>query len=219
MPTTLRIIFFAFVAVSLLGCNPTTVEAQNAETAARACTTPPAIMDNWKKEVMLELGTSRPSSEYDFRRYVDSVRSTRVANLRNPFEPLGPMNEAQRALVNERVLWENGKVMVLVDRFNPPPKVLVVPKAKGVWLPTDADASLVDELANVAAGASDAIQAVVYQRCEAGSTEIRINGPQETAVQQLHIHVYPTKASNSTLTVEDTTTEVARNLRIRLGSP
>jgi len=218
MPGQFKILF-CFFLVLLSACSPQPSSAQRAQSLSQSsCTAPPALVDNWKKEVRREQGAPERMSDDDLERYVAVLRSDRIKDLKNPFEDLGTMSDAQRTAAKERVLWESPNVMVVVDRFNPPPKVLVVPKTNGVWVPTDADQSLLNELAAVAAAASDAIQAAVYKKCEPASTDIHINGPQEIAVQQLHIHVYLTKAWTAAVSEGELTDQIAGNLRARLGA-
>ncbi|MCP4502817.1 MAG: hypothetical protein GY822_22995 [Deltaproteobacteria bacterium] len=60
----------------------------------------------------------------------------RMQNARDPFMPLALGDPAARA--KDRVLWENPKVMVIVDSFSPTPKALVVPKTPTLFPPTSA---------------------------------------------------------------------------------
>lgn len=111
-------------------------------------------------------------------------RRPRVQKKRDPFTPIAMNDPAARA--KERVLWENPRVMVLVDLFAPCPKALVVPK-KQMMFPVEADAATLTELARVAAHVSDALSDVTG----APPAGIWINPPQHLMVRQLHVHVLP----------------------------
>ncbi|MCC7073175.1 MAG: HIT domain-containing protein [Deltaproteobacteria bacterium] len=111
-------------------------------------------------------------------------RRPRIQKKRDPFTPIAMNDPAARA--KERVLWENPRVMVLVDLFAPCPKALVVPK-KQMMFPVEADAATLTELARVAAHVSDALSDVTG----AQPSGIWINPPQHLMVRQLHVHVLP----------------------------
>ena len=111
-------------------------------------------------------------------------RRPRIMKKRDPFTPIALHDPAARA--KERVLWENPRVMVLVDLFAPCPKLLVVPK-KQMMFPIEADAATLAELARVAAHVSDALSDVTG----APPAGIWINPPQHLMVRQLHVHVLP----------------------------
>lgn len=111
-------------------------------------------------------------------------RRPRIMKKRDPFTPIAMNDPAARA--KERVLWENPRVMVLVDLFAPCPKALVVPK-KQMMFPVEADAATLSELARVAAHVSDALSDVTG----APPAGIWINAPQHLMVRQLHVHVLP----------------------------
>ncbi len=111
-------------------------------------------------------------------------RRPRIQKKRDPFTPIAMHDPAARA--KERVLWENPRVMVLVDLFAPCPKALVVPK-KQMMFPIEADAATLTELARVAAHVSDALSDVTG----APPAGIWINPPQHLMVRQLHVHVLP----------------------------
>lgn len=110
-----------------------------------------------------------------------------ISRKRDPFTPIAMNDPAARA--KEKVLWENPRLMVIVDLFAPCPKALVVPK-KQVMFPVEADANLLKELAQVAAHVSDAFSKALGTP-PAG---IWINPPQHLMVKQLHVHVLPQAA-------------------------
>jgi len=107
-----------------------------------------------------------------------------VMRKRDPFTPIAQHDPVARA--KEKVLWENPRLMVIVDLFAPCPKALVVPK-KQVTFPVEADQALLKELAQVAAHVSDAFSATTG----APPSGIWINPPQHLMVRQLHVHVLP----------------------------
>ncbi|MBI1947618.1 MAG: HIT domain-containing protein [Deltaproteobacteria bacterium] len=111
-------------------------------------------------------------------------RRPRIQKKRDPFTPIAMNDPVARA--KERVLWENPRVMVLVDLFAPCPKALVVPK-KQMMFPVEADAATLAELARIAAHVSDALSDVTH----APPSGIWINPPQHLMVRQLHVHVLP----------------------------
>jgi diadenosine tetraphosphate (Ap4A) HIT family hydrolase len=108
----------------------------------------------------------------------------RAPTLRNPFAPIAAGDPAARA--KEKVLWENGTLMVLVDRFSKTPHLLVVPKAP-MLLPTDAPPATLDELGRVGKVASDVFSKVA----RVGASETFVNPPQFVSIGQLHLHVSP----------------------------
>lgn len=116
----------------------------------------------------------------------DSLQTYRpiVAQKKDPFMPLALGDPNARA--KERVLWENPRVMVLVDAFCDKPKALVVPKTP-VSFPVDATKKQLDELAKIAAETSAAFAQV--KGCK--DAEIWVNPPQYLSVKQLHVHVGP----------------------------
>jgi diadenosine tetraphosphate (Ap4A) HIT family hydrolase len=128
--------------------------------------------------------TRSPSTKRQAERDVVLEQRARIAQLKDPFTPV--IDNAPGARDAEIVLWENRNVVVLVDTWAPSPKALVVPKAP-VSLPTDAPASILDELALVAAHVSDAF--LRSTGCPAAG--IWINPPQHLTVRQLHVHVLP----------------------------
>jgi diadenosine tetraphosphate (Ap4A) HIT family hydrolase len=107
-----------------------------------------------------------------------------VAQKKDPFMPVALGDQTARA--RETVLWENARVMVLVDTFSEKPKALVVPKTP-VSFPADASKAQLDELARVAAATSAAFAQL--EGCP--DAEIWINPPQYLSVKQLHVHVGP----------------------------
>lgn len=107
-----------------------------------------------------------------------------IQRKRDPFTPIAQNDPTARA--KEKVLWENPRLMVLVDLFAPCPKALVVPK-KSMMFPIEADKALLTELAQVAAHVSDAFSTATG----APPAGIWINPPQHLMVRQLHVHVLP----------------------------
>lgn len=108
----------------------------------------------------------------------------RAPRLRNPFAPLAANDPVARA--KEKVLWENGTLMVLVDRFSKAPHLLVVPKAPAL-LPQDAPPATLDEMGRVGKIASDVFTRVAG----VGASETFVNPPQLISIGQLHMHVIP----------------------------
>jgi|GEM_PF-1035722 len=113
-----------------------------------------------------------------------SRHGLRMQNARDPFMPLALGDPQARA--KDRVLWEDSKVMVLVDSFSPKPKALVVPKTPTMF-PTDMDAKDLDHIADIAQKVSDAFGKLTG----AEASDIWINPPQVLTVKQLHCHVLP----------------------------
>lgn len=107
-----------------------------------------------------------------------------ISRKRDPFTPIAMNDPVARA--KEKVLWENPRLMVIVDLFAPCPKALVVPK-KQVMFPVEADQNLLKELAQVAAHVSDAFAKALGTP----PSGIWINPPQHLMVKQLHVHVLP----------------------------
>ena len=92
---------------------------------------------------------------------------------------------------NERVLWEDDRVFVLVDNRAVRPKALMIPKDTMNYL-IDASSSLVRRLAEVAAATSDAFIRAAANECGPGvQSQIFVNPPRGLGVQQLHVHVAP----------------------------
>ncbi len=106
------------------------------------------------------------------------------ARGRDPFTPLAQGDRAARQ--KEVMLFEDADLMVVIDRFSPSPKALVVPKEQGMF-PTDIKKATLAKLSEVSALVSDAFAQV------AGSqpAEIWINPPQNLSLKQLHVHVQP----------------------------
>jgi diadenosine tetraphosphate (Ap4A) HIT family hydrolase len=83
------------------------------------------------------------------------------------------------------------EVMVVVDRFSQAPKLLVIPKRE-LMFPLDTPRSLIDRLAQVSAGASDALIVAAGRKCSSKTyADIWINPPRALSVKQLHVHVRP----------------------------
>lgn len=131
-------------------------------------------------------------TDREFAEYVQKLRETRVANLNPRFLEIARMTPEQRKVFGERVLWENKKIMVLVDTYSKAPKVLVVAKVKGVWLIKDAEEQLRQDMASIAAAASDAMMEEDERSCMPENiAEIEIHKLHRLGMQQLHIHGDP----------------------------
>ena len=118
----------------------------------------------------------------------------RVAGLRDPFTPIALNDPAARS--RETVLWENPRVMVIVDAFAGAPKALVIPKQRMTY-PTDAPAGLLAELSTVAFAVGEALSRAASTLPQlaavkgARPAKIWINPPPSIGVSQLHVHVLP----------------------------
>jgi diadenosine tetraphosphate (Ap4A) HIT family hydrolase len=136
------------------------------------------------KSAYLAEYTKSPQARQKTERDVVLAERPYIAGLREPFGDVAANRQGARD--DEIVLWENQNAMVLVDTFAPVPKALVVPK-QSVMLPLDAPPGLLEELALIAAHASDAFASALGTP-PAG---IWVNPPQHLSVQQLHVHVLP----------------------------
>lgn len=155
------------------------------------CTQLPSLYENWKKAVAEEIG-GRDVSDEEVRQYAARQRDGRLRTLPNPFVKIARMSGQERAVARERVLWEDKEIMVLVDRFDGTPKALIIPKADGIWLPTDASEELLGRIAVVAGLISDSFVRVAGKGCATPATsQIYIHRPSQLGVQQLHVHVKP----------------------------
>ena len=118
----------------------------------------------------------------------------RVSQLRDPFTPVA-MNDP-KARARETVLWENARVMVLVDAFVGAPKALVIPKQRFTY-PTEAPAVLLTEMSQIAFVVGQAMAAAARSSAPlataigASPAKIWINPPPQLGVAQLHVHVLP----------------------------
>jgi diadenosine tetraphosphate (Ap4A) HIT family hydrolase len=151
------------------------------------------VTGKWTEQVKMAMqrdGT--PVTATDFDKYVAHRRKRNQA-LPNPFIQIANMSATERHLRGERVLWEDADAMVLVDKFQDPgPKVLVIPKAAGIWFPPDAPEAIMRKLERVAAAASDAFMSASGRGCDPSATsEIYVHDPDSLGVQQLHLHVLP----------------------------
>lgn len=196
------LLFSVTVPAFLAGCMPAASQEPGAgksqsvsapvTTAGGAgpCTQVPAIVKNWTKQIEDEFASkSVGMTAQAFGRYMSDSR-VRASGLPNPFIRIARMTPAERSAANERVLWEDANVMVLVDRFDTGPKGLVIPKKENVWFPIDASPELMASLERVATAVSDSFILAAGRNCDPGlHSEIEVHGPQGIGVQQLHIHV------------------------------
>lgn len=113
-----------------------------------------------------------------------SAHGSRIQKAKDPFMPIAQNDPQARA--DNRVLWENPRMMVIVDSFAPGAKALVIPKRQASFI-KDLAPNELDEMATIAAKVSDAFGAV------AGSApaSIWVNPPQVITIKQLHTHVLP----------------------------
>lgn len=134
-------------------------------------------------KVRAKVSQDAKALEHIFNSTVDGLRQ-RAPQLRNPFTPLAEGDAHARA--RETMVFENREVMVLVDRFCPSPKVLVVPKVKALT-PLDVAPNVMTELTRAATAASDTFQAIAQSR----PSDVWINPPTFVTLGQLHVHVQP----------------------------
>ena len=157
------------------------------------CTPQPQVKSKWIEQVKIAMqrdGTPVTAAEFD--KYV-AHRRKRNATVPNPFILIANMSAAERLQKGERVLWEDAAVMVLVDTFQDPgPKALVIPKAAGIWFPSDAPEATMRKLESVSAAVSDAFMSASGRGCDPSATaDIYVHDPDSLGVQQLHLHVLP----------------------------
>lgn len=114
----------------------------------------------------------------------------RVQQLPNPFTRLVVMDSTQLDAAQERRLWLDSMVMVIVDKFAPTPELLVTPRDTTMF-PDKAGSMLVNQVTRVAAAAAEAMLHADKRSCAASSARIFINPPSGLSVRQLHVHVVP----------------------------
>jgi diadenosine tetraphosphate (Ap4A) HIT family hydrolase len=122
------------------------------------------------------------------------VDGLRGAVTFDPFDAAISADSATRAAMNERVLWEDDSVVVIVAQPPIPRDALVVPRRE-MMFPTDASESLLKQMALVAAATSDAFVATAGKRCDTALvSNIFVNAPASIGVKHLHVHVQPPAA-------------------------
>ena len=138
--------------------------------------------------------TASPASVAAAVKAVTDGEAQRVAELRDPFTPIAMNDPAARA--RETVLWENRRLVVIVDAFVGAPKALVIPKARLTY-PNEAPAALLTEMSQVALVVGQALTAAAATSAPlkaaigTGPAKIWINPPPQLGVSQLHVHVLP----------------------------
>src|SRR5687768_2861657 len=132
-----RIKIVAVMVISvgtLAGCSHEGGSAQRNTSVANAgarqagghiklCTKIPDLYGDWK---LATLG--KHDTDDALREHVEKERKRVEETLPDPFTPIAQAEPAERAKMKERVLWEDAAVFVLVDKFHPSPKALVIPK-------------------------------------------------------------------------------------------
>jgi diadenosine tetraphosphate (Ap4A) HIT family hydrolase len=212
----MRVAFTFWILGMLCGYGTDPSWAGGADTIAQ-CTPKPALVEDWKGLVKKEM-VNTSASEEEIATYVSSIRGSRVQSLSQRFEEIAGWDDPTWAKQKkERFLWKNARIMVLVDANQPPPYTLVVARTKGVWLLTDADPSLVDELATVAAAAADSAMAALNLPCNPQFAKIHIHPPKGLGMRQLHIHVEPQVGTARTLTTQQLADRMTDDLKVRLA--
>ncbi len=153
------------------------------------CTPIPSLYEDWKKAIVGKDGTDEQA-----RTYAESQRA-HVSELPDPFTKVGRMSPAERTAADERVLWEDETIFVLVDKYRATPSLLVIPK-EPVIFPIDAPSDLIKRLGQVAAVTGDAMIFAVGKTCQAvAKAAMYINPPGAVSVRQMHVHVEPSIGS------------------------
>jgi diadenosine tetraphosphate (Ap4A) HIT family hydrolase len=155
------------------------------------CTPVPRLLDRWNQAIVAEISTAsgQPSAQEIQDRI--QIHRARSAGLPNPFVEIARMDAVERSDRRERVLWEDGEIMVLVNK----PRgsdlyALVIPKARNVWFVVDASPRLMERLEQTAATVSDSFLSAVGKPCRPGdAATIEIHTPEGLGIQQLHVHV------------------------------
>ena len=176
--------FLSLLATSVYALPNGTI-ARNDSWKESRCMPIPNLYEDWKKSAF-----SQETSEEKMNESIENQRA-RARNLQDPFTPIAAMTEEERKRKGEKVLWEDDRVMVLVDQFFSTPKPLIIPKEK-MMFPTDAQPKLLTHLAMVAATTADALMLAAGRPCrETNFSRIYINPPMIIGVKQLHVHVQP----------------------------
>lgn len=178
------IISVLFISVKFSGA-----ASETPITTKLGCTSVPNLLADYKLD---NLGLN--ATDEDVVKFVDKYRVS-VKRKPDPFSELWTMTEALRDKKEERVLWQNDFIGVVVDKIYlrryGKPKPLVIPKQRMNFI-SDASPELRTKLAIVAAATSDAIIAAMGKQCDPCTvSRIEIHQPSKLGVKQLHIHVEP----------------------------
>src|SRR5881392_2861098 len=143
------------------------------------CTPIPAIYDEWKAK------TPWPQvPDSTLRRNLGPYRGQVTFD---PFDAVIRGDSATRARLNERVLWADDSVIVIVAKPAMPRDALVVPKRE-MMFPVDAGQAMLERLARVAAATSDAFISTTGKQCDASlASRIWVNPPGAIGVRHLHV--------------------------------
>jgi hypothetical protein len=159
--------------------------AQDALSRSTTIRTPiPPLLDKWREATAGVNGTLQ-----DARRIAEAARPTLTKN--DPFTPLMSLTCTERQSKGERVVWEDGTVMALVDTRNRGSKLLVVPKTPNTNFPIDLKDPQLAFVSRVAAATCDALVVAAGKQASTGSPscDIRISPPNGLGVRQIHVHV------------------------------
>jgi hypothetical protein len=178
------------IVILLLAFCTSVASSQKTGAPAGIRTPIPPLLEKWKADV-----GGPNASDTEVIKAAEGHRPA-VLKLRDPFSPLADMKCAERLAKGEKVVWEDGTAMALVDFGNLGSKLLVVPKQVANF-PTDLKPSFkeqMDYLSRVAAATCDALVVASGQKPEASkvSCTIRISPPSGLDVRQLHVHVQAT---------------------------
>jgi diadenosine tetraphosphate (Ap4A) HIT family hydrolase len=100
------------------------------------------------------------------------------------------MDSAQFESAQERRLWMDALIIVVVDKFASSPELLVTPRDT-MMFPHKASIALLERLSSVAAAGREALMHAAGRACDSASANIYINPPAGLSVRQLHVHVVP----------------------------
>jgi len=145
------------------------------------CTPRPKLYEDWKRATAGPTATDAAA-----RQHAETVRGTITFD---PFDQVIKASEAQRARMDEHVLWENKDILVLLAKPLSSHEALVIPTQEMMFL-IDAPEGLVKQLATVAAATSDAFMRAAGTKCDqAYSSRIYVSPPEGLTVRHLHVHV------------------------------
>jgi hypothetical protein len=161
----------------------------NGDTTPQVKTASPHLFQKWKTE------TSGPDASDETACAVAERERPRVSQLPDPFTPLSDLSCEQRLAKNERVVWEDDALMVLVDISGS--ALLVIPK-KPKNFPCDLSDRQKAQVDRVAAASCDSLVLAGggTPGRSGGTCRMYVSPPGAVSVRQMHVHVEANQGTN-----------------------
>jgi hypothetical protein len=143
----------------------------------------PSLLADWIR------ATAGANAKLEEARRIAEAQRPKLPHF-DPFTPLVRMTCPERLEKKERVVWEDGTAMALVDFGDRGSTLLVVPKAV-VNFPVDLKPEEITYVSRVSAATCDALIIAAGQvpPTDGSSCSIYISPPHAIGVRQMHVHV------------------------------